>query len=230
MARRDRPDGDTDDWSARGRGGTRHDAPVIPSVGPRATSRPSRLLVACSFAVLVLAGCSNEARPTATPDARPMGPNPGPALSPPSATQWLDRVCTALQSAVRTDQPPAVVPTDPVGTRDRWAEYLERRAGALEQTVSGINAAGPAPVEGGQRVTESVVTLLGSRAEAARRGAGDLRAVPAVAEGTLLNTVEEVRSRFPLTGPATSLRDLALTPELTAQARSVESCRAVGSG
>lgn len=159
-----------------------------------------------------------------------MGPNPGPALSAPSATQWLDRVCTALQPAGRTDQPPAVLPQDPVGTRDRWADYLERRAAALEQAVSGINAAGPAPVEGGQRVTESVVTLLGSRAESARAGVGDLRAIPANAEGTLLNTVEEVRSRFPLTGPATSLRDLALTPELTPAARSVASCRAVGSG
>lgn len=210
--------------------------PVVPSSigGPSMPCSRStwvlRHLLALGAVLAVLTGCSDSAGPAASPDQRPMNPDPRPGLSAPSATQWLDRVCTALLPAARSDQPPAVLPTDPVGTRDRWADYLERRAATLGSAVDGINAAGPAPVEGGQQVTDSVTTLLRSRAETARASVGDLRAVPANAEGTLLATVEQVRNRFPLTGPATSLRDLALTPPLTATAPEVASCRAVGTG
>lgn len=182
-------------------------------------------VVALGVVVLVLvAGCGDSSRPTATPEARPMGPeNPS---RPPSPQTWLDQVCTALLPAVRTGSPvPPIDPADPVGTRDRWVAYLSGRAQALTRAADGINAAGPAPLEGGQQVTEPVVALLRDRAQAATDSVGQLEAVPDNAPATLFRSVQEVQSRFVLAGPATSLRDLALTPELTRVAPAVASCR-----
>ncbi|GAA4763927.1 hypothetical protein [Actinomycetospora chibensis] len=158
-----------------------------------------------------------------------MGPDPRPGLSPPSAEQWLDKVCTALLPATRTDTPaPPVDPADPVATRAQWVDFLDQRARALTAAADGINAAGPAPVEGGQQVTEPVVSLLRARAADASAAVETLRSVPSNAANTLLRTVNEVRNRFPLTGPGSSLQDLALTPELSSVAPRVPSCRTSG--
>lgn len=158
-----------------------------------------------------------------------MGPDPRPGLSAPSATQWLEQVCTALLPATGSDAPtPPVDPRAPVATRDQWVAFLDTRARALTAAADGVNAAGPAPGEGGQQVTEPAVTLMRARAADAAAGVDALRAIPANAEDTLVRSVTEIRSRFPLTGPDAALRDLALTPPLAAVAPQVPSCRAAG--
>jgi hypothetical protein len=186
-----------------------------------------RLVLAMIATLLALGGCSDSSRSASpAPAPRPFAPeDPG---SPSSPETWLGQVCTALVPAVRSGPAPAVVPTDAAGTRDRWVSFLGERQQALAAAADGINAAGPAPVPGGQQVTEPVVTVLRDRASAARDAVGELTAVPADAEATLLQTVQEVQSRFPLTGPAPSLNDLALTPELSRVAATVPTCQAAG--
>lgn len=204
--------------------GSARELPMRPP-SPETPQRSCVGAIAIGLVALVLvAGCADSSRPAPTPEARPMGPeNPS---RPPTPQTWLDRVCTALLPAVRTQAPaPPIDPADPVGTRDRWAAFLTERAQVLTRTADEINAAGPAPVTGGQQVTEPAVTLLRGRAEQATRAVGELEAVPANAGGTLLQTVQESQSRFPLVGPSASLRDLALTPELTRVAPEVASCR-----
>jgi hypothetical protein len=58
----------------------------------------------------------------------------------------------------------------------------------------------------------------------------DLRAVPEVADDTLLAVLQKARGRLVLAGGAVSLPDLALPPSLEAQAATVPSCRALGIG
>lgn len=177
--------------------------------------------------LLALTGCADSSRPASSiPPPRPFAPeNPS---RPPTPETWLGQVCPALAPAVRSGPAPAVTLAEPVGTRDRWVSFLSERERALTAAADGINAAGPAPVAGGQRVTAPVVSLLRDRAAAARDAVEELAAVPANAEGTLLQTVQEVQSRFPLTGPATSLGDLALTPELSRVAATLPACRDLG--
>lgn len=211
---------------------TRSSPPETSATRARRRSWVSRLVswpVIVGLMAAVLAGCSDSSAPTGDPTPRPMGPDPRPGLSPPSATQWLERVCTALLPAARSDAPaPPVDPRNPVATRDQWATFLDTRARALTTAADGINAAGPAPGEGGQQVTEPAVTLLRARAADAAASVEALRAIPANAEDTLVRSVDEIRNRFPLTGPDAALRDLALTPQLAAVAPQVPSCRAAG--
>lgn len=189
---------------------------------------PARLAVVAVAALAFVAGCSDESSP-APPASRPFAPPANPA--PQSADLWLDRVCTALLPAVRASAPaPPVEPADPAGSRDRWAAYLVERERALTAAADGIGAAGPAPVPGGQQVTEPAVTLMRDRAAAAERAVEELRAVPANAPATLLQTVQETQSRFPLAGSTATLRDVALTPELAREAQDVPSCREAGTG
>jgi hypothetical protein len=185
----------------------------------------------CSVALVLLAllaGCS-AGIDAAPPQPRPMGPeNPA---RPPSPETWLDQVCTALTPAVRSATPtPEIVPADLAGSRDRMLAYLDERIAAFDSAAAGVSDAGPAPTDAGQMVTEPVVRLLSERSAALAALREDLRAVPAVSDQTLFDTLQRVRGRLVLTGPAVALPDVALPPGLTAQAAAVPSCRALGVG
>jgi len=188
-----------------------------------------RFLLALSVVVLgALTACSDGVE-AAPPQARPFGPeNP---YSPPSPETWLSAVCTSLTPAVRTATPvPDIRPEDLLGSRAQMLAYLDERIAAFDAAADGINRAGPPPVEAGQMVTEPVVRLLRERSGALAALREDLRAVPEVADETMFNTLQEVRGRLVLAGPAVALPDLALPPALTAQAATVPSCRALGVG
>jgi hypothetical protein len=176
------------------------------------------LLSACSYGV--------EAAP---PQPRPFGPE-NPSGNPTPET-WLAQVCTAMAPAVLGVPPvPDIRPDDLLGSRQQMLAYLDQRIAAFDAAADGINNAGPPPVEAGQQVTEPVVRLLRQRSAELATLREDLRAVPEVADGTLFDTLQQVRGRLVLAGPAVSLPDLALPPALTAQAATVPSCRALGFG
>lgn len=176
------------------------------------------LLSACSYGV--------EAAP---PQPRPFGPE-NPPVNPTPET-WLAQVCTAMAPAVLGVPPvPDVRPDDLLGSRHRMLAYLHDRIVAFDAAADGINRAGPPPVEAGQQVTEPVVRLLRQRSAELATLSEELSAVPEVADGTLFDTLQKVRGRLVLAGPAVLLPDLALPPGLTAQAATVPSCRALGLG
>jgi len=188
-----------------------------------------RFLLALSVVVLGVLGACSAGVETAPPQPRPFGPeNPS---SPPTPETWLSAVCTSLAPAVRTAAPvPDIRREDLLGTRARMLAYLDERIAAFDAAADGINRAGPAPVEAGQMVTEPVVRLLRERSAALAALREDLRAVPETADETLSRTLDLVRGRLVLAGPAVALPDLALPPALTAQAATVPSCRALGVG
>lgn len=176
----------------------------------------------------LLAACSDGVA-AAPPQPRPMGPE-NPSGNPTPET-WLAQVCTALAPAVRSPTPvPDIRPEDLLGSRQRMLAHLDERIAAFDAAADGINRAGPAPVEAGQGVTEPVVRLLRERSAQLAALREDLRAVPEVADGTLVDTLQEVRGRLVLAGPSVSLPDLALPPTLTAPAATVPSCRALAGG
>ncbi|MDD7968019.1 hypothetical protein [Actinomycetospora lemnae] len=175
----------------------------------------------------LLSGCAYGVE-AAPPQPRPFGPE-NPSGNPTPET-WLDQVCTALTPAVRAPGPPEIRTEDLLGSRQQMLSYLDERIRAFDAAADGINRAGPPPIEAGQMVTEPVVGLLRDRTAQLAMLREDLRAVPEVADGTLFDTLQKVRGRLVLAGPAVSLPDLALPPSLTAQAATVPSCRALGVG
>jgi hypothetical protein len=176
----------------------------------------------------LLTACSPGIR-AAPPQPHPMGP--GNPSGNPTPETWLAEACAALTPAVRSAAPvPEIRPDDLSGSRQRMLAYLDERVAAFDAAADGINRAGPPPVEAGQMVTEPVVRLLRERSAQLRMLREDLRAVPDVADETLFDTLQKVRGRLVLAGPAVSLPDLALPPSLTATATQVPSCRALGIG
>ncbi|GAA4880270.1 hypothetical protein [Actinomycetospora straminea] len=175
----------------------------------------------------LLSGCAYGVE-AAPPQPRPFGPE-NPSGNPTPET-WLAQVCTALTPAVRSPGPPEVRLDDLLASRQEMLAYLDERIRAFDTAADGINRAGPPPIEAGQMVTEPVVGLLRDRMEQLAMLREDLEKVPQVADGTLFDTLQKVRGRLVLAGPAVSLPDLALPPSLTAQAATVPSCRALGVG
>lgn len=115
-----------------------------------------------------------------------------------------------------------------MGSRESWVGYLSGRQRVLDQAADAINAAGPAPVAAGQQVTAPIVRLLRDQADEARKALHTLQAVPANATATLLQTLQQTRSQFPLSGPTAAWADLALPAELTRAASTVPACRSIG--
>jgi hypothetical protein len=176
----------------------------------------------------LLSACSNGVE-VAPPDPRPMGPENPP--DNPTPDTWLAQVCAALTPAVRPASPvPDIRPEDLLGSRQQMLAYLDERIAAFDAAADGINRAGPPPPPAGQMTTEPVVRLLRARSADLAMLREDLRAVPEVADATLFDTLQMVRGRLVLAGPAVSLPDLALPPSLTAQAATEPSCRALGVG
>lgn len=193
-----------------------------------ATKVRRHLMPLLLIALGLLAACSNGVE-AAPPQPTPLGP--GNPSGNPTPETWLAQVCTALTPAVQGVPPvPDIRPEDLLGSRQQMLVYLDQRIAAFDAAADGINRAGPAPVEAGQMVTEPVVRLLRERSAQMTMLREDLRAVPEVADGTLFDTLQKVRGRLVLAGPAVLLPDLALPPALTAQAATVPACRALGIG
>ena len=96
--------------------------------------------VAATLAVLA-AGCSS-----------------GPSSS---AVAWTDKVCGALlgfTDAVSTQ--PDINPTDPVAAVKGLSQFLGTATTALQGSISGLDAAGPSPVSGGDQIVTSLKSTL----------------------------------------------------------------------
>jgi hypothetical protein len=185
-----------------------------------------RLVLALLLAALAaLSACSDGARAGDTA-ARPMAPPPDPTAAEP-ARAWVDGLCRALAPVAGSATPPEIEPADLLGSRDRMLAYLDRRAGAFGQANASLGQVGPAPTGAGQSALAPTSRLLDERARSLSEAAERLRAVPAVADGTLSDALREARSRLVLADRGVVLPDLALPPDLQQAAATVPSCRAV---
>lgn len=121
----------------------------------RPSGRRAHLAVAATATALALAGCA--ANPPAAAPA-------GPAATPPAAAEpaaqtvaWTDSVCGALVPVAESLlNPPEFDVTTPAATREAYVSYLARSEAAADAAVQGVAAAGPAPVDNGQQVADTV--------------------------------------------------------------------------
>ena len=134
-------------------------------------------------------------------------------------------MCSALRSTVRSASPvPETVPTDLAGSRDRMVAYLDQRLQGTTSSISGVNAAGPAPLEGGGSSTDAIVGTLNQRLGALRESRESLAAIPANSDETLFYGLQRARAGLVLPGPD-AVRDLAIPAPLAAEATAVSECR-----
>jgi hypothetical protein len=103
---------------------------------------------------LAVAGCGQETAPTPAPTT----PQAGDATAVSQQTvQWTDSVCSALVPVTESlASPPGFDLTAPAATRDAYLAYLTQAQTATDQALESITAAGAAPVDGGEQVTEEV--------------------------------------------------------------------------
>lgn len=74
---------------------------------------------------------------------------------------WADRVCTALVPLVQaSDNRPAVNAADFAATKQSMSAALAAAADAVPQTLSGLDAAGPSPIPGGDDVVTKLRDLV----------------------------------------------------------------------
>lgn len=91
-----------------------------------------------------------------------------------AAVTWTDDVCAALLGfTTAASAQPQVDPTMPTAAVSQLRDYLATTATALRDTIDGLSAAGPAPVEGGDqfvdRLTDTLTQIRTSFEEAAGR-------------------------------------------------------------
>lgn len=124
------------------------------------TPRPALIAVAIA-ALLLAAGCSTTVAGT----ARAAGTNPGAAASAAPTTAdpvaWVDDVCGALLPFTEAaSSQPNIDTTDPAAAIQGLSNYLGRAVAGLDSAISGMAAAGPSPVEGGDEVVNRLTTSL----------------------------------------------------------------------
>lgn len=146
---------------------------------------------------LALAGCGQETVPAAPPATAPAA---DPTAVSEQTVQWTDSVCGALVPVTESlASPPEFDLTAPAATRDAYLTYLTQAQAATDQALENIAAAGPAPVDGGEQVTEEVrsdVTelrddLADARSQLEQAGADDPAAIgrSVVAAGNVVGAV-----------------------------------------
>jgi hypothetical protein len=173
---------------------------------------------------LALAGCGQETALATTPATAPAA---DPTAVSEQAVQWTDSVCGALVPVTESlASPPGFDLTAPAAGRDAYLAYVAQARAATDQALDDIAAAGPAPVDGGQQVTEEVrsdVTelrddLADARTQLEQADANDAAAIGAsvVAAGNIVGAVAN---------SAQALSALDGNPRLDAAFEQAQSCQ-----
>jgi hypothetical protein len=172
----------------------------------------SRVTIGTVAATLALAvGCSSAPAPS---DA---------------AVSWADRVCGAIGGFTRVAAaPPATDAADPGGSVRKLGSYLDTTSTALQDAIGAINAAGPAPVPGGdeyvRKLTETLTKIRAGFTDAKSRLATvDTSSAESVA-AALPAVTTPLRDLGGLTGP---LADLGPADELRAATDQAANCRSL---
>jgi len=148
------------------------------------------------------------------------------------AVEWTDDVCGALAPfATAASAQPAVDPADPAGMVRELGIYLGSTASAVQDSVRGLEAAGPAPVEGGDeyvdRLTETLTKVGTSFSDAEVRLSGvDTSSAESVATA-LPDVVAPLQELGALADPTDGLRS---TDELRAAADQAPRCQQLRTG
>jgi len=187
-----------------------------------------RLLLAAVIATaVVLSGCSTTV--TGSPAPTGAGTDSGGAAPITDPVAWTDKVCCSLlplQQALSTT--PRVDQNDPTATVKALSDFLGKSEGAIDQAVSGLDAAGASPVHGGDDVVtkiKSTLTTVRTSFDQAKTAIDKIDpSNPTSLITALPQAVAPLQDLSKLKDPTT---DLQANPELDAAAAKAPNCQAL---
>lgn len=144
-----------------------------------------------------------------------------------AAVNWTNDVCGALAGFTRTaSNPPKIDPADPAAAVRVFGDYLRSTATALQDTVKGIDAAGPAPVAGGDEYVGRLKTTLSSIRTSFEDAGGRLAKVDTSSPEALAAALPAVVSPLQNLGSlADPTKGLESNSELRAAAEQAPNCK-----
>jgi len=118
-----------------------------------------RFILAVVAATVVLSGCSATVSGSASPTGAVTGGGTIAATTDPVA--WVDKVCGSLLPLQRSlSNEPQFDQNDPAAAVKALSDFLGRAEAAVDQALSGLDAAGPSPVPNGDASVARVKTAL----------------------------------------------------------------------
>jgi|GEM_PF-1887697 len=194
------------------------------------------LTVTAAVTVLLTAGCTTTVAGTAAPRAAELDAPRSSAASPRAqpgrpasseAVTWVNDICGALLPFVATaSTDPEIDPTDTEAAIESLSEYLGDAVSSLDGALSGMDAAGASPVEGGDEIVDRLGEALTTFRDSFANAKVDVDAVDSSDPQQLLEALPaavaplQELSSFP--DPTVDLRNNA---ELDAAAQQAPSCR-----
>lgn len=194
------------------------------------TPRPAlALTVALLLGGGLGAGCSTPIAGTPAPAAAaPAAPGAPPAQET-DAVAWIDEVCGSLLPFIRSQStPPALDAGDPAAVVEGLSDYLGAAEQSVDGAISGMAAAGPSPVDGGDQAVGALTTALNTfrssiRAAKSRTDAIDTSDPRAILR-ELPGVVEPLQELADLPNPMAGLEE---SPELDAAAKQAPQCQQI---
>ena len=119
-----------------------------------------RLLVVVTAATLALSGCSATVTGSPAPTgASTNGDDAVAATTDPVA--WSDKVCGSLLPLQQSfETPPSFDQNDPAAAVKALSDFLGKGVTAIDQAVTGLDAAGPSPLPDGDAAVAKIKTTL----------------------------------------------------------------------
>ena len=180
--------------------------------------RARTALVTAAAAAALLAGCTTQ-----IPGV------PAPATTETDPVAWMGQVCTALLPAVQSmSERPSLSTSDPATAVAGISSFLDKSSTAVDGAITGMAAAGPSPVGGGDEAVAALTKTLTAFRDTAREAKTKIDAIDtsdpkALATG-LPAAVAPLQKLAELPNPAAELDS---NPELDQAAAQAPSCRQV---
>lgn len=187
------------------------------------------LTAAGTAAAVLVAGCSTAVTGTAAPAGSSSAvPRAGaPANGDPVA--WINGVCGSLLGFVRTvSAPPTIDSSSPQKAVKGLSAYLGGAVTALDKATSDIKAAGPSPVDGGDKAVAAITGALGQFRTSFQSAKTKIDAVnPSDLQQVATALPEALTPLQDLSKISSTTTDLQGTPEIDRAAQQAPNCQAL---
>jgi len=189
------------------------------------------LATAAVATVLLGSGCTTLVPGLPAPSGASSGTAAPSAPVETDGVAWMDKICGAMLPAVQTmsTQPP-LNSGNPATMVDGLSTYLEKASTAVDGAITGMAAAGPSPIQGGDEAVAALTTTLSTFRDKAKEAQGKIDAIDTSNSRALATelpkAIEPLTELASLPNPAAELES---NPELDAAAEKAPKCQQVDS-
>jgi hypothetical protein len=185
------------------------------------------LIATGTAAAMLVAGCSTTVAGSASPDGGAAAAPSAQATGDPVA--WINGVCGSLLGFVRTvSSPPAIDSSSPQKAVTGLSAYLGTAVTAIDRSTTEIKAAGPSPVEGGDKAVATITDALGKARTSFQAAKTKIDAVDPSDLSQVATALPEALSPLQDLSTLTNTSgDLQSTPELDKAAQQAANCQAL---